>query len=83
MSSVSVYSGPQGTVRVALPFDLAGLLAGWKRVRSAMREIPAEFTRDEWAYLASYRSERPSRAGARAAFSPGHEGESRCGSPTT
>ncbi len=58
MSSVSVYSGPQGTVRVALPFDLADLLAGWRLVRAAMlKEVPAEFTRDEWAYLAAFLSE--------------------------
>jgi hypothetical protein len=58
MSSASLYSGPQGTVRVALPFALADLLAGWKRVGAAMlREFPAEFTRDEWAYLATFLSE--------------------------
>ncbi len=43
------------TVAVALPFDLAQVLADWGRVRSAMtRELPAGFRRDEWAYLVQF-----------------------------
>jgi hypothetical protein len=42
-------------VQIALPFDLDAQIAGWRTVRAAMfKEVPAEFTRDEWAYLASF-----------------------------
>jgi len=46
-----------GTSRsaVALPFDLDQRLASWAALRPAMaRQLPAAFSRDEWAYLISF-----------------------------
>ncbi len=43
-----------GVTAVALPFALDTLVKDWTRVQRAMvRERPAEFRRDEWAYLMS------------------------------
>ena len=54
MSSRITFCGNRGLVQIALPFDLAAQIAGWKTVRAAMlKEVPAEFTRDEWAYQAA------------------------------
>jgi hypothetical protein len=40
---------------VALAVAPADVAAGWQRVRAAMvREVPADFTRDEWAYLMTF-----------------------------
>jgi hypothetical protein len=42
---------------VALPFEVESVIADWHNLRKIMiREIPAEFTRDEWAYLVSFLS---------------------------
>ena len=50
--------GPHGIVRVTAPFDLRALIAGWSSVRSAMlKQVPPEFTRDEWAYLVTFLAE--------------------------
>ena len=55
MSDLRTFRGPQGTVRVALPFDLQVLIGDWQKVRSAMlKEVPEAFSRDEWAYLATF-----------------------------
>jgi hypothetical protein len=55
MSDLGVFRGTQGTVQVALPFDLKSLLDGWSKVRSAMlKEVPDAFSRDEWAYLVAF-----------------------------
>jgi hypothetical protein len=49
------FRGNYGLARVALPFDLAAQIAGWSTVQTAMlKEVPAEFARDEWAYLATF-----------------------------
>ncbi len=55
MSSRLTFCGHSGHVQISLPFDLAAQIAGWNSVRAAMlREVPAGFTRDEWAYLATF-----------------------------
>ena len=55
MSDLGMFRGTQGTVQVALPFDLKSLLDGWSKVRSAMlKEVPDAFSRDEWAYLVAF-----------------------------
>jgi len=48
----------QAVVRaVALPFDIEELIAAWSALRGAMRrELPAAFSRDEWAYLMAFLS---------------------------
>lgn len=46
------YTNGAAVTAVALPFDLDEVLAAWSGLRVAMaREVPAAFTRDEWAYL--------------------------------
>lgn len=43
------------TTAVALPFELAGFIRGWDGLRAQMiKEMPVEFSRDEWAYLISF-----------------------------
>jgi len=55
MSNQHAFRGTQGTVQVALPFDLASIISDWGKVRSAMlKEVPEAFSRDEWAYLVSF-----------------------------
>lgn len=57
MSSRVTFCGTHGLLlQVALPIDLAAQIDGWSRVRKAMlkQAPPREFTRDEWAYLASF-----------------------------
>jgi hypothetical protein len=55
MSSHQAFRGTQGTVQIALPFELNSLLDGWSKVRSAMlKEVPEAFSRDEWAYLVAF-----------------------------
>lgn len=55
MSNRLTFCGNHGLVQIVLPFDLAAHIAGWSTVRAAMlKEVPAEFTRDEWAYLATF-----------------------------
>lgn len=52
---VYMFESPHRRTAVALPFDLDAMLAGWNALRSQMiRDIPQNFTRDEWAYLASF-----------------------------
>lgn len=55
MSNRITFLGTHGPLQVALPFDLTAQIAGWSRVRKAtLKEVPSEFTRDEWACLASF-----------------------------
>jgi hypothetical protein len=43
------------TTSIALPFDLDSVISDWSGLRSIMyKEMPPEFTRDEWAYLISF-----------------------------
>lgn len=45
----------QRRMAVVLPFDLGERVEHWAALRREMvREVPAAFTRDEWAYLASF-----------------------------
>ncbi|HEU5401949.1 MAG TPA: acyl-CoA reductase [Terriglobales bacterium] len=54
MSSLLAFQRARENVQVALPFDLSALIAGWSEIRAAMlKQVPAQFTRDEWAYLVS------------------------------
>jgi hypothetical protein len=44
-----------GRCAVALPFSLEAIVESWDHLRRAMiRELPAPFTRDEWAYLLTF-----------------------------
>jgi Acyl-CoA reductase (LuxC) len=44
-----------GRCAVALPFALDAVVDDWDRLRRAMiRELPAPFSRDEWAYLLTF-----------------------------
>ena len=39
-------------IALMLPFDLQRLIEDWRKLRRAMvRNVPAAFTRDEWAYM--------------------------------
>lgn len=40
---------------VVLPFEVESIIEDWYNLRKIMiRDVPAEFTRDEWAYLISF-----------------------------
>jgi hypothetical protein len=44
-----------GTVALALPLDYRQAIDDWAALRRKMvRQVPAEFTRDEWAYLVTF-----------------------------
>jgi hypothetical protein len=44
-----------GRYAVSLPFALDAVVGDWDRLRRAMiREVPAPFSRDEWAYLLNF-----------------------------
>lgn len=48
----------KGTLGLALPLDVNTVIADWSGLRAHMvREKPAAFTRDEWAYLIAFLSE--------------------------
>lgn len=52
---ISFFQAAQGLVAVALPFDYRQAVEDWYTLRSHMvQQIPAEFTRDEWAYLVTF-----------------------------
>lgn len=52
---IEYFRGSTGPVAVALPAPRSALIDGWAQVRRRMlRDVPAGFTRDEWAYLASF-----------------------------
>ena len=49
------FKAPAGTIALALPFDYQQAIADWSTLRSLMvRQVPPEFTRDEWAYLVTF-----------------------------
>lgn len=49
------FRGETGRCAVALPFALDAVVEDWDRLRRAMiRELPAAFSRDEWAYLLTF-----------------------------
>lgn len=53
--TLAYFQGPSGPVAVALPLPRAALIDGWAQLRRRMlRDVPPGFTRDEWAYLASF-----------------------------
>jgi hypothetical protein len=55
MSSATRFHGTHGLVQAVLPFELTSQIAGWGRIRAFMlKEVSEEFTRDEWAYLATF-----------------------------
>lgn len=49
------FETPQTATVVTLPFPLEEFVRDWSRLRSRMtRELPAAFSRDEWAYLIAF-----------------------------
>jgi len=49
------FETPQAATAVALRFPLDEMLRGWDQLRLRMTcEMPAEFSRDEWAYLITF-----------------------------
>ncbi len=51
-AQLQYFRTPQGATVAALDFDLAERLQHWAELRLSMvRQVPAPFTRDEWAYL--------------------------------
>ncbi|MDT8066595.1 MAG: acyl-CoA reductase [Terriglobia bacterium] len=69
MYSQLAFRGGTGSIHVRLPFDLAEQIAGWSGVRAAMlKDVPPEFTRDEWAYLVSFLDEESLRKPFRQSF---------------
>ena len=49
------FAQPAGVLALALPFPIEEVLGDWDGLRRQMiREVPAAFTRDEWAYLISF-----------------------------
>jgi len=52
------FATPSRCTAVVLPFNLGEWLRDWADLRRKMvREVPAAFTRDEWAYLAAFLDE--------------------------
>ncbi len=49
------FGQPGHIVGVALPHNLEALLEDWSKLRRKMvRDVPAAFTRDEWAYVVNF-----------------------------
>jgi hypothetical protein len=49
------FNAPVATIALALPFDYQQAIDDWSSLRSQMvRQVPLEFTRDEWAYLVAF-----------------------------
>ena len=49
------FNSPAGIRALVLPFDYKKLINDWVALRKHMvRQVPAEFTRDEWAYLVTF-----------------------------
>jgi hypothetical protein len=49
------FESPAGINALALPFDYHQSIKDWTSLRKRMvRQVPPEFTRDEWAYLATF-----------------------------
>jgi len=54
-SSLHLYESPHRVTAIALPVPPQQIVAGWGALRSAMyKSVPAEFSRDEWAYLMAF-----------------------------
>lgn len=52
---LSWFESSSGTVALTLPFDYRQAIDDWAALRRKMvREVHAEFTRDEWAYLVTF-----------------------------
>lgn len=52
---LSYFESSAGTVAVSLPFDYHRAVEDWVALRKTMiRQVPDEFTRDEWAYLVTF-----------------------------
>ena len=53
--SLSYFQSAFGCTALALPFSHPQIIAEWSGLRGAMRRtVPAEFSRDEWAYLMAF-----------------------------
>jgi hypothetical protein len=53
--SLTFFESAFGRTGLALPFSPPQVIADWGALRSAMRKsVPAEFSRDEWAYLMTF-----------------------------
>ncbi len=53
--SLALFESGYGVTALALPVPPRQIIAGWGALRSAMRKmVPAEFGRDEWAYLMTF-----------------------------
>jgi hypothetical protein len=64
--------GDGKSVALALPFSLDEIVVGWGAVRDrALRAVPPEFTRAEWAYLALFLDPAALRAVPERAFGAG------------
>lgn len=49
------FESPAGIAALALPFDYRQSVEDWSALRKRMvRQVPPEFTRDEWAYLTTF-----------------------------
>lgn len=52
---LAYFESNAGTVALTLPFDYRQAIDDWTALRRTMvRQVPAEFTRDEWAYLVTF-----------------------------
>ena len=55
---IHYFDSPAGIVALALPFDYRQAIADWGLLRRRMiRQMPPEFSRDEWAYLTTFLEE--------------------------
>ncbi len=71
------FGGDVATKAVALPFDLEAIVGQWSGLRRRMvRDVPAAFSRDEWAYLAAFVDAVALRAVYTDTFGPAREPES-------
>ena len=49
------FESAAGITALALPFDYQQSVEDWSALRKQMvRQAPPDFTRDEWAYLATF-----------------------------
>jgi hypothetical protein len=52
---LTYFESDSGAVALSLPFDYRKAIDDWSALRVKMvREVPDEFTRDEWAYLVTF-----------------------------
>ena len=55
---IHYFDSPAGIVALALPFDYRQAITDWGLLRRRMiRQMPPEFSRDEWAYLTTFLEE--------------------------